>query len=96
MNNTLDILLYNKKVGTLTLLPGDSNLFIFDEAYIQSSNRPTLSLSFLGQDKNTLQQARPTQTKLPPFFSNLLPEGHLRTYLATQANVNPVTKRRSP
>jgi serine/threonine-protein kinase HipA len=27
--------------------------------------------------------------RLPPFFSNLLPEGHLRTYLAEQAGVKP-------
>jgi serine/threonine-protein kinase HipA len=27
--------------------------------------------------------------RLPPFFSNLLPEGHLRSYLAQKADVNP-------
>jgi serine/threonine-protein kinase HipA len=27
--------------------------------------------------------------RLPPFFSNLLPEGHLRTYLAQRAGVKP-------
>jgi len=26
---------------------------------------------------------------LPPFFSNLLPEGHLREYLAARAGVKP-------
>ena len=26
---------------------------------------------------------------MPPFFSNLLPEGHLRDYLAERAGVNP-------
>jgi hypothetical protein len=27
--------------------------------------------------------------RLPVFFSNLLPEGHLREYLATHAGVKP-------
>jgi serine/threonine-protein kinase HipA len=32
---------------------------------------------------------RPVNRRAPPFFSNLLPEGHLRTYLAEQAAVKP-------
>lgn len=32
---------------------------------------------------------RPTQTLVPPFFSNLLPEGPLRAHLAEQAGINP-------
>jgi serine/threonine-protein kinase HipA len=32
---------------------------------------------------------RPVGRRVPPFFSNLLPEGHLRTYLAKLAEVNP-------
>ncbi len=32
---------------------------------------------------------RPTTRRLPAFFSNLLPEGHLRTYLAEKAGINP-------
>jgi serine/threonine-protein kinase HipA len=32
---------------------------------------------------------RPVSRRLPPFFSNLLPEGHLRTYLAEKADVKP-------
>jgi serine/threonine-protein kinase HipA len=31
----------------------------------------------------------PVQTKVMPFISNLLPEGHMRTYLAERAGVNP-------
>ncbi len=30
---------------------------------------------------------KPTRTRLSPFFSNLLPEGHLRKYLAKKAAV---------
>ena len=32
---------------------------------------------------------RPYHVRLPPFFSNLLPEGHLREYLAARAGVKP-------
>ena len=31
---------------------------------------------------------RPTSRRLPPFFSNLLPEGHLRQYVANRGSVN--------
>jgi serine/threonine-protein kinase HipA len=31
----------------------------------------------------------PVPRRVPPFFSNLLPEGHLREYLAKLAAVNP-------
>jgi serine/threonine-protein kinase HipA len=32
---------------------------------------------------------RPVSRRLPPFFSNLLPEAHLRTYLSEKAGVKP-------
>ena len=32
---------------------------------------------------------RPVGRRVPVFFSNLLPEGHLRDYLAERADVNP-------
>jgi serine/threonine-protein kinase HipA len=35
---------------------------------------------------------RPVTARVPPFFSNLLPEGHMRTYLAKQAGVKPERK----
>ena len=37
-----------------------------------------------------ITEFRPTQTKMIPFFSNLLPEGRMRTYLAKRAGVKPV------
>ena len=36
-----------------------------------------------------LTSFKPTQTKLTPFFSNLLPEETMRHYLAERAGVNP-------
>lgn len=84
----LDILLYGQKIGTMSLLPGESSFFAFDSAYIDDLNRPTLSLSFQDKLGNFIESTKPTRTKLSPFFSNLLPEGELREYLALKAGVN--------
>jgi serine/threonine-protein kinase HipA len=83
----LDVLLQGGRVGTLTLLPGDRVLFTFSDDYIARESRPTLSLSFKGDLGALVTDVPITQTRLPPFFSNLLPEGPLRTYLAGRARV---------
>lgn len=84
----LNVELHGKQVGTLTRFPDDRNLFAFSKAYIEDMQRDTLSLSFKDVFGNLDTETRPTRLKLPPFFSNLLPEGHLRTYLAERAGVN--------
>lgn len=86
----LKVLLYNHQIGTLTHLPGDKNLFTFDEKYILNPSRPTLSLSFKDTDGKLITDIKTTQTRLPPFFSNLLPEGELKDYLSKKANINPL------
>ena len=86
--SVLDVLLYGDQIGTLTLLPGDKTLFAFTESYIGDSNRPTLSLSFKEATTGELITDVPTTTtKVPHFFSNLLPEGTMRDYLAERAGV---------
>ncbi|HAB98885.1 MAG TPA: kinase, partial [Parachlamydiales bacterium] len=87
--NALKVLLYDKPIGTLTYLPGDTNLFTWDEDYIEDLSRATLSLSFQDTARNLIQEIPMTRTQLPAFFSNLLPEGLLREYLAKRANINP-------
>jgi serine/threonine-protein kinase HipA len=91
MNNiaVLDVLLYGERIGTLTRLPGDRVLFAFTEAYIANRDRATLSLSFKDALGNLITDVRPTQTRLPVFFANLLPEGTMRDYLAARAQVKP-------
>ena len=86
----LTVLLYNKPIGTLTHLPGDRNLFAFDESYIKNPSRPILSLSFKESLGDLITDVKTTRTRLPPFFSNLLPEGDLREYLAKRAGINPL------
>lgn len=86
----LDILLYGEPIGTLTHVGGDLTLFAFNEAYIADENRPVLSLGFKGAMGQLIKEFRPYQTEVMPFFSNLLPEGRMRTYLAERAGVNEV------
>jgi serine/threonine-protein kinase HipA len=88
--SVLDVLLYGEPIGTLTRVAGDRTLFAFNEAYIADAQRPALSLSFKDALGELITEFRPTQTKVMPFFSNLLPEGHMREYLAERAGVNPV------
>ena len=87
--SVLDVALYGERLGTLTLLPGDQTLFVFDQAYIDNPDRPTLSLSLKDSFGELITNTRPIRTRVPPFFSNLLPEGPLREYLAGKAGVNP-------
>jgi serine/threonine-protein kinase HipA len=86
--NVLNILLHKEHIGTLTLLPGEQNVFAFSQAYIDNPNRPTLSLSFKDKFGGLLTDVRSTRIQVPQFFSNLLPEGHMRDYLAKLADVS--------
>ena len=84
----VNVRLYGRQIGTLTLLATDQNFFAFDEDYINDPGRPTLSLSFKSSQGRLLTDLKPSRTRLPPFFSNLLPEGPLREYLARKAGVS--------
>lgn len=86
--SVLDVLLYDRPIGTLTHVQGDRTIFAFNQDYVDDPGRPTLSLSFKDQFGELITNIRPTQTKVPRFFSNLLPEGPLRDYLARRAGVN--------
>lgn len=87
--SVLNVLLYGEPIGTLTRVEGDRTLFAFNEDYVDDPGRPTLSLGFKDRLGQLITGFKPVQTKVIPFFSNLLPEGHLRTYLAERASVNP-------
>ena len=85
----LDVLLHGEPVGTLTHIDGDRTIFGFADAYVANAGRPVLGLGFKDSLGELITEFRPTRTRLLPFFSNLLPEGHLRTYLAERAGVDP-------
>ena len=55
---------------------------------IDSQDNETLERQIGDTLSELITDVRPTRTRLPPFFSNLLPEGPLREYLAERAGVN--------
>lgn len=85
---TLNIKLHGRKIGILTLLPSEQTIFSFDEEYVSDVRRDTLSLSFENKNGDFVPAVKPSRIQVPPFFSNLLPEGPLRGYLAEHAGVN--------
>lgn len=87
--SALAVRLYDRQIGIINRIAGDSYLFAFEDSYLGDPDRPTLSLSFKGTGGEIVAPTRAYPTRLPPFFSNLLPEGPLRNYLAEQAGVKP-------
>jgi serine/threonine-protein kinase HipA len=87
---TLEVRLGRTLVGTLVHLGNEDILFTFDGTYVEDrDHRPSLSLSSKAADGGLVERTRPTHVRLPPFFSNLLPEAHLREYLAARGGVHP-------
>jgi len=87
--SVLEVRLYDEPIGTLTRVEGDRTIFAFNEEYVNDPQRPTLGLRFKDAYGELITEFKMRQTKVMPFFSNLLPEGHMRRYLADMANVNP-------
>lgn len=81
-----EVFLHEQLVGLLRISV-DHARFSFAEAYIQQPNRPVLGLQF----ENDLYASHSAKLRLPPWFSNLLPEGRLRELIAQQNGVS--TKR---
>jgi serine/threonine-protein kinase HipA len=84
----LEVLLHGLPIGTLTRVESDRTLFAFNEDYIADKERPVLGLGFKDSLGELITEFRPYQTAVMPFFSNLLPEGHLRKYLAERGGVS--------
>ena len=87
--DALRVRLQGRVVGAVSRLPGDQCVFAFEGAYADDPERPTLSLHFTDPLGRVLVDLRPERGRLPPFFSNLLPEGLLRKYLAERAGIPP-------
>jgi serine/threonine-protein kinase HipA len=85
--SVLNVHLHGRPIATLTHVQGNRNLFAFNQAYIDDPNRSTLSLSFKDQFGGLVTDFKPVGQVVPPFLSNLLPEGPLRKYLAERAGV---------
>ena len=90
MTDAQEVRLHGQDVGEVVRFNSGRIQFEFNPAYVARRERPTLSQSFL-DDRGDIVDGGPATTsgELPPFFSNLLPEGRLRTYLADKAGVRP-------
>lgn len=84
----LSVRLQGETVGALVRFDDDRILFVFDRAYVERTDRQVLSLSFMDESGGIRDDPRTTTRRVPPYFSNLLPEGHLREYLAARTGVN--------
>ncbi|NED12322.1 HipA domain-containing protein [Streptomyces sp. SID9124] len=76
------VLLYGTRIGTLHQR-GDYTRFVFNETYLNSSQRPVLGLHF----EENLTRPYAAALRLPQWFSNLLPEGPLREWIAQDRGV---------
>lgn len=83
----LAVRLYGRQIGIINKLAGERPLFSFEQEYVNDTERPVLSLSFKSVTGSVVTSTRPASRRVPPFFSNLLPEGPLREYLAKLADV---------
>lgn len=88
--SVLEVLLHGEPTGTLTRVSGDITLFAFSDAYVADAGRPVLSLGFKNELGELTTDFGTQNMRLLPFFSNLLPEGRMRDYLAERAGVKPV------
>jgi serine/threonine-protein kinase HipA len=74
----LEVRIGEVHVGTLTLLADEVSEFVISEEYRQRYPRPILGQFF----EDDLSRRHSSRMRLPPFFSNLLPEGPLRELIA--------------
>jgi serine/threonine-protein kinase HipA len=75
--------LHEHRVGSITLSEGVIR-FQLSESYIHDSNRAVLGLLF----EDDLVAIHRSKVRLPPWFSNLLPEGRLREWIAQDKGVS--------
>ncbi|QRK06536.1 type II toxin-antitoxin system HipA family toxin [Archangium violaceum] len=80
----LEVRLGEVHVGTLTLLPDEVSEFVISEEYRQRYPRPVLGQFF----EDDLTRRHHSRMRLPPYFSNLLPEGPLRELIAEREGVS--------
>lgn len=72
------------RVGTL-FQRGDYTRFVFSDEYLDDPDRPVLGLLF----EQDLSARHAAALRLPCWFSNLLPEGRLREWIAADRKVSP-------
>lgn len=89
MSTTLEVRLGDVLVGYLTNLNDDRTFFVFADEYAHMENRPVLTQGLITDTGELIVEERATRRLAPPYFSNLLPEGGMRTLIARQLDVSP-------
>lgn len=88
-SEALSVLIGDELVGTLAWIAPDKTIFTLDGDYIQNERRRTLTSTIALQEQAQLREVLwKANMSLAPFFSNLLPEGPLRSYLARINGIN--------
>jgi serine/threonine-protein kinase HipA len=89
MPGSLGVWLGERRVGTMTNVAGDYNLFSFAAEYLEDGDRPILSQSLLNENGDVIRVVPRTHTVAPPFFANLLPEEStlMRSVIARQRRI---------
>ncbi|MEU7987813.1 HipA domain-containing protein [Streptosporangium canum] len=77
------VLLHRRRIGTLCQ-KGDHTRFLLNEGYLNDPRRPVLGLRF----EEGLRKPYASALRLPKWFSNLLPEGPLRQWIAEDRGVS--------
>lgn len=77
------VLLHSRRIGTLCQ-KGDHTRFVVNESYVTDPQRPVLGLRF----EENLRAPYASALRLPRWFSNLLPEGPLREWIADDRGVS--------
>jgi serine/threonine-protein kinase HipA len=78
------VLLGDARVGAL-MQRGDYTRFVLSPSYLADPDRPVLGLIF----EQDLGAKHAAALRLPAWFSNLLPEGKLREWIAADRKVSP-------
>lgn len=81
--NYYAVLLHGDRIGTLCQ-QGDYTRFLLNERYLGALDRPVLGLLF----EERLDRPYAAALRLPVWFSNLLPEGPLRQWIAEDRGVS--------
>ncbi|WP_328903510.1 type II toxin-antitoxin system HipA family toxin [Streptomyces sp. NBC_00441] len=81
--NYYAVLLHGRRIGTLCQ-KGDHTRFVLIKSYLEDPHRPVLGLRF----EENLTAPYSSALRLPKWFSNLLPEGPLREWIADDRGVS--------
>ena len=87
---SMKILIGGDHAGDLGVLPEDRTEFSLSRDYRQLYPRPVLGQVF----EDDLHATVRSRMRLPPFFSNLLPEDRIRDLIAAQLGVSPTREAR--